>query len=287
MYGIASKHERSKRVLQTNKEQIRNRIHLMPIFELRRVKVKGDLEGDDQNWSEAITSRAVCKVGENIPYAFVGSKYDLVQFKDVFLPIIDSMNVPMEGYVMDYGGFASLVLFPEIEGMSEGDTKFGIVASNSVDCSSAVIVKFCIEHGTNYITIPSKVAGLKRKHTGKIAGIVKDYATLVGSVRQLWTNIINEFPKYSVVKELDATQENQIEFKAVIKSFQLGDRLSKALEEKMQKKFLLGSKYTLWDAFIDAIGSITERKYKSEVHKQRRIDKLSEKVFQYAATLAI
>lgn len=270
-----------------NKQDLKNRIELLPVFELRRVKIKGDTIQDEQNWVEPQWSRAVCKVNENVPYAFVGAKYDLVQFKDVFGPILDSMDVELEGNIIDWGGFASIILFPQMDELKEGETRFGLVASNSVDCSSAVIVRFCIEHKDNYITIPTKVAGLKRKHTGKVAGIVKDYVALVGSVKTLWGNIISEFPKYSVVTQLDETKENELEFKAVLKSLKIGDKLGKALEEKQQKKYLLGKPYSLWDLFIDAIACVTERKYKSEVHRQRRIDGLSESVFRYATVLGI
>jgi hypothetical protein len=270
-----------------NKQDLKNRVELLPEFELRRVKVKGDNVDDDINWIEPDHTRAVCKLGESIPYAFVGSKYDLVQFKDVFTPILDSMDVEVDGQILDYGGYASLVLFPKMDELVDGDTRFGLVAMNSVDCSSAVVVRFCIQHGDHYIQVPTKISGIKKKHSGKVKGIVKDYVQLVGSVRHLWKNIITEFPKYSVVTQVDPSKENELEFKSVMKSFNIGKKLSKALEEKYQKAYLLGKKYTLWDVFIDAIAVITERKYKSPVHQQKRIDALSELIFSYAVTLGL
>jgi hypothetical protein len=270
-----------------NKQELRKRIESLPLFELRRVKVKCDISEEKDDWQEPVFSRAICKLEENIPCAYVGSRYDLIQFKDVFLPILDSIDVDLNGTVLDWGGYAQLIMFPDMSELKDGETQFGLVAANSVDCSSAVIVKFCIAHKDTYLVVPAKIAGLKRKHTGKVKGIVKDYVQLVGTVRELWKNIIAEFPKYNVAAQLDPMKENELEFKEVLKSLHIGTRLGKALEDKFQHANALGKQYTLWDLFIDTIAAISERDYKSMVHRQKRIEQLSENVFKYATMLGI
>ena len=106
-----------------NKEKLKERIEQIPLFEKKDLKICDD-EGE---WQEEKNYKAVCEVGSVHPYAFVGGRYNVVQFKEVFGPILNSIESDVDGYVINYGGFAMLVVYPEEEDLQDKDNKFGLV----------------------------------------------------------------------------------------------------------------------------------------------------------------
>jgi len=269
-----------------NKEELRNRINELPLFEKREVKVAKSTKKDETEW-QTQKQYAICETDGAESLAYVGERYNLMDFKDIFHPILDGIEEEFEGKVISYGGFAMMTLFPKLEELKDGKNKFGIVAMNSVDLSSSIIVRFCVDYDGKRITIPPKVAGLKKQHTGKAVNLTKDYITFIGGVKQAWARIITEFPKYDVVEEIDESVDNQIEFGTVIDELNLGKRATKHLKGIREDRIANGKQFTLWDSFELALEKIAEGEYKSEVHKQRKIDSLCQKVFDYALVLGI
>lgn len=267
-----------------NKEELKERINNLPLFEKRDVKVRDSKDIEQDEWTNQ-TEMAICEVGKNHAYAYVGPKYTLVQFKDVFLPILDSIEGDAEGYLCDYGGYASLKFFPEMEELKDGDSRFGLIAANSVDYSSSIIVRFCVEHNKLRFSIPTKIAGIKKQHTGNVELITKNYISLIGGVKAAWKVIIEKFPQYKIVNELSESEDLELEIGAVIEQLNLGKRFNKKLVDAVTQTKVNGQHYTLWDVFINLIEEISDKDYKSEVHREKKIDKVCQIIFDYSMVL--
>lgn len=268
-----------------NKEEIKERINELPLFEKRHIKIKID-KSYDENFFNEENYEAICEIGKQTPFAFVRKNYELIQFNEIFNPLVDEMQGDVEGYVINYGGFAQIILFPDDPNMSYKDGRFGIIAMNSVDCSSSIIVKFCVEHEHMRISIPPSVAGLKKRHTKNVKGIVKNYATLIGKVKDFWERIITQFPEYKVTLN-DEEEGKTLNLNSVIEKLKVGERLGKVITKRYEDITYNEGNMTLWDVFVTAIDNLNEKDYKSEVHKERRLDKLSKAVFEYAIALSL
>jgi hypothetical protein len=270
-----------------NKEQLKERISNLPLFEKREVQVK-NYEGEGYTTQDK--NYAICEVDGNTAYAFVGKGYFVTQFKDVFNPILDSIDEEVTGYMADYGGFALLKIFPEREDLKDGNSRFGLMAMNSVDLSSSIIVKFCVEHGNRSFTIPPNVAGLKKQHTGTAANVVKDYVSMIGSVKQAWSKIITEFPNYKVVRDIEregASYDSVLELGTILDKMGVGTRLAKKISDDYDIIVADGKVYNLWDVVMKIMDETSKKEYTSEAHKQRHLDKISKAVFDYAIMLSL
>lgn len=138
-----------------NKEELIERVNALPLFEKRQVKNE-TAPGSDE-WRLDERNNSIVEIGGKDVVVYVGKRYHLLQFKEVFLPILKNIEDDVEGWVIHNGGYASLVMFPESEDLKDGKMKYGLVAANSVDCSSAVVVKFCVEHNGRRVTIRQKL----------------------------------------------------------------------------------------------------------------------------------
>lgn len=269
-----------------NREEILEEIDALPLYEMRDVKIADDMSAE--HFVPVEFHKAIVEEGKTVPLVFVGKRYHLVQFKQVFKPVIDSIPGEMRANLIHNEGYAGMSIFPDDENLREGNTEFGVVATNSVDCSSAVVVKFCVKHkDLSQITIPPKVAGLKKMHTGSVANIVKDYMRMIGPVKEVWNKIITEFPKMEVIVREDNSKQDALLLGGVADKLKLGKRITKNMIEKADKVLAAGNTYTLWDLFVDSLETIDQRNYKSKVHRQRRVDKLSQAVVEYAFVLSL
>lgn len=267
-----------------NRNELMERIASLPTFELRDTKVKTNTETGE--FVDTPNDKAVCIVGENIPYVFVKNRYKLIQFSDIYRPLLDSIEGELDGNIITYGGYAMLFMFPDDENLKHGKDKLGIIAVNSVDKSSSIVIKFCVESDNVRIIVPEKIAGLKKTHTGKVESLVKNYTAMVGPVKAAWNYIVNDFPKWEVVDTPEEGKQ-QIPLQAVILNLHLGTRLAKtigAIKENRQKH---GLGFNLWDTFMAALTAINERQYKSDYHRTKRIERLCAAVFEYSSMLQI
>ena len=245
------------------KQQLINEINNLPKFELKRVALN-----DKEEWKERETFKAVTEVGKLYPFCFVTGAYRLIQMSDIFLPLLKKLD-NIDGQLIYGNGMAIMDVFPDGEEFSEGNTKFGIVCYNSVNTQSAINIRFCITTTGITITIPSSIKGFKRVHVGKALELTTSYIEVIGKIKETWRNIIKYFAD-EVVTEEDAPE--------LLKNLGIDFRL----REKIKKELKEGAKMNLWDVFIRAIKIISEKQYKNEVNRRRRLDKLSKKVFDYA-----
>lgn len=271
-----------------NRTELKEKINGLPLFEKREIKVKSFQEGDE--WTKQDKKFAICETEGDFAYAFVGKNYFLTQFKDVFNPILDSIDENMDGYLLSYGGFAMLKVFPERDDLKDGKSKFGLVAMNSVDLSSSIIVKFCVEHGDLSFTIPPRVAGIKKHHTGNAGNVVKNYISMIGTVKEAWKKIATEFPKVNVVRDIKTEGigvGKELELGNIFKMFKTGKKLSKKINKEYDRIIGEGHTYNLWDVVVKILDEMSKVNHKSETHKQKHIDRISKAVFDYAVLLSL
>jgi len=269
-----------------NKEELVKKIDSVPLFVLRDVSVKEMLvvdedaglvfasqhQGqvmDDCVWVEQNGWKAVTEENNLSPLAFVCERYRLMQFKEVFTPLIQ--NIPeLEGDLVYYGGIAILQFFPLDEKLKEGDDRIGITAVNSVNKTSSVIIKFCILHDGKVITFPKKFASFKRMHVGKAIQVTQNFLHVTDKVREIWKTILSEFNKVLVDDAYANTMMDKVEIK------------DNYLRKKVLQKIESSTDVNLWDVFIYMMEVIEQRNFKSELHRRKKLDLISEKMFSWA-----
>lgn len=272
-----------------SKEELREKINNLPLFEMRNTGTAANAEKENQDFKKAKLWKAIVEVGtDKEPVVYVRPSYHLLQFKDMFIPLLDNIEEDLYGYLMDYEGMCRLLVFPDHESLKVGDTRYGLLAINSVDCTAGIIVKFCIEQGSRRFIVPHNVAGLKKKHTKNVGMIVKDYISMVDQVKHVWKKIINEFPKYKLVtKESEEPYDLQLSDTLEKLEKPLGARLNKKMVERCTEFNRQGRDFTLWDLFSTAMGNFEDKKYKTDMHKEKRIEKLCKAIFDYALVLSL
>lgn len=272
-----------------SRTELNERINNLPLFEKRPVFV-GNEDTDDINVEKTKQiHQSICMVDGTESYAYVTPNYKLVQFKEVFRPILNSISEDLKGYLIHDGGFAILKIFPEMDELKNKDDQFGLLAMNSVDMSSSIIVRFCVRHNEYQFTIPTNIAGLKERHTGKAEQVTKDYISMIGEVKSAWKQIITEFPKYEIVMDLEKCPDDiqALEFGTVLNRLKIGKRLAKKLRESLETVTKDGRRYTLWDIVIDVMQNISDSKYKTDVNREKRIATLCQLIFEYSVMLQI
>lgn len=99
---------------------------------------------------------------------------------------------------------------------------------------------------------------------------------------------MTEFPEYRVVLRLDDTSlPKDLEFGTVVKRLKIGNRLAKKLKDMQEKATIEGERYSLWDLFMDSIEIISDKDYKSDVTRERKIDNLCQAIFEFKFMIAI
>jgi hypothetical protein len=250
-----------------NKQGLIEEINKIPLFVLRDSAVKNE----SNEWVEAEFFKGVTEEQSLVPLTFVGKHYQLVQFKDVFIPLIQNIE-ELDGDLTYFGGFAYLDVFPTDEKLKEGNDRIGMVAVNSVDKTSSVIVKFCIKHGDFKITLPKNIAGFKRMHVGKTIQVTENFLVMVDSVRKVWKTILTEFSKIKMDTIYAETVLNELEIK------------EKRLRKKIMEKVETTAGMTLWDFFLEMIYISEDKNYKSEVHRRKKIERICDGIFRWAVT---
>lgn len=250
-----------------DKKQISEEIARIPQFELKIAGVKDPVQG----WEQAEKFKAVVEVGKLVPYAFVNKSYQLVQFKDVFEPILESLPENTESRLAYYQGMANLDIFP---GDQTGDFKYGLVISNSVNKTSSVSVRFCVQKKEEndseiFVTFPHNIGGYKQMHMGRVVKITQNYLESLATVQKAWGTIIEEFPK------IEVNAENYAE---VVENLSFDDRTKKAIKYQVE----IGTVKNLWDVFMAAIRNVSKRKYKSDLHERKKLESITQDIFNHA-----
>lgn len=268
-----------------NKENLLVKISEIPTFMMRDVAVKESniIYGEDgeilnteelkDEWVEKEKFKAVTEMNNTIPLAFVSHRYQLVQFRDMFRPIVKQIE-ECEGDLVYHHGFAIMDVFPSNEEYKVGSQRVGIVAYNSVDKTSALNIRFCIDYGGRRLTIPSKVASFRKVHLGKIGEMTQDYISVITKIKTAWETVVDKFTNYTVIED---------DLVNLCESFDVDTYIIK----KIKKKMLMGKKFNLWDFCMESFDVLTKRKYKSDVHRRKRMDKFVKSIFDYEMVMEI
>ena len=258
-----------------NKENLKYAIEQIPKFVLRDIAVDKSEDGITQNWIYEEQFKTVTEEGNTTPLCFASRRYRLIQFKDVFLPLIENIE-DLECNMYYYCGFVLIDIFPNDDNLKGDGVNFGLVAYNSVNKTSSVFINFCIKYNDRVIKIPKKIMGFKKVHSGNALEITQNFLIVMNKVKEIWKTIIEEFSKTEVTEDLA---------KSIIKSVEIKDDyiIKKLLEKVKYKQELPDEKnMNVWEMFLEIMRIIETRKFKSELHKRKKLDLVSDCIFKYA-----
>lgn len=256
-----------------DKQQLIDAVNNIPKFRLREVAVKKDGYDEksftDEQWFKQEYHYAVTDVNNLKSLTYVSKGYNIVQFSDVMLPILNTMP-DCEGEVLYDNGYAYLFIFPKGDQYKEGNDEFGLTVINSVNTTASVMIKFIVKHDGNKIVLPDKISGFKRNHRSRTTlSMAQDYLYMIDKVKDTWKRIIQRFGKEKLTQE-------------VLEGLKLGKTINREILDIMEKKEL-----NLWDAFMYALQHINSKDYKTELHRRKRLDKVCQTIIEYALILGI
>jgi len=240
------------------KNELIQKINDIKEFELKEVAVKKDNDWiQDSNWKAV-----VIKDEENI-IATVSQRYRLLQFSEVFLPVIEKMADTTSGCISKYKGKATLHLFPE----DNTETfRAGVMLRNSVDKSTAIEARFSILLDSGHIvTIPKAIKPFRKTHTGKALEITQDFMSGLGDIKSFWKEILRKYSDFAIDEEIS----NQI---------------LKELKITSKMKARIGNYQTtnLWELFMAVLREISLKHFRSDLHKQKKIETMVEIFYNFA-----
>jgi hypothetical protein len=219
-------------------------------FELRPIAIERDSEFHVDK-----DLKGVVIVGENDIIATVSNKYKLIQFRDVFLPAIKDI-ADFEGEIATYKGKATLYLFPEGSQFFNGNNhRIGLLLKNSVDKSNAIEIRFSVLVNGYFIVIPQEIKQFRKIHTGKALEFTQDFLSGVNSVKDIWGTLVQKYREFAIDDDTKKAIYDQL-------------KLTKKVKERIDHRVV----ENLWELFMCVLDEITRKQYKSEIHKNKKIE---------------
>lgn len=241
------------------KENLRRAVSGIPEFEERKVYVDG---AEQENF------KAIVEKGREQAVAVVKKKYRLVQIRDAFGKVLDALPEDVTGSVHYWLGRGMLICFP-------AGTPLGLRVMNSVDASTALKVEFVAKTGQGIVYLPRQIngesVGVRVIHVGQAERKFGFALDALARVEPLWKSIVER------IAAREATEED-----VRILGNRMGKRTKKRLESFYLQRTLDGRRPSLWDLFEALIGIAGSRRYKSEIHRQEKLRKISAKFLSYA-----
>jgi hypothetical protein len=244
------------------KQELIERINQIKDFELKEVAIKRE----DGDWIPDPKWNAVCVKGESDIISTVSNRYQLVQFRDVFNPIIHKLPENITGQIATYRGKAWLYIFPD----SPDQHKVGITLRNSVDKSTAVEARFSVLVNGFYITIPKQIKAFRKVHTGKALQITQDFLQGLGDIRNFWNDVVRRYNEFAV--DSDTTDEILKELK-----------MTKKMKDRV-KSYVITN---LWELFMAVLKELSLKSYKSDIHKNKKIERIVEIFYNFSVASRI
>ena len=242
------------------KEQIMN----LPTFHKENVAVELNKE-----WVEQPQFKSIVEDHTNDVICVVSNRYNLVQFKEILIPVVDGMKEEFEHDIIYHRGVCIMNIFPKSDEFKEDDKVYGLTVINSVDKSTGIIIKFNIKYGKHVLTFPNKLAAFVKTHSKKGFKITKDYINMITKVKEYWSHISEQLPNVEV---------NHDTLNDVGKMF----GLSESNINYFHRKITIGAKVNVWNVVEQRLKEISYRNFKSDIHKQKALDKLCNEVYNYA-----
>jgi acetolactate synthase small subunit len=212
---------------------------------------------ENGNYYDDKKTRGVIIEGEKEILATVSDKYKLVQFSSVFLPAISNIG-DFDGHLINHKGKAKLFVFPKGDIFTgEHNSKIGIFLDNSIDKSSAIQIGFAIHFDSYCISLPTEQKNFRKIHTGKPLELTTDFLQGLESIKNSWKLLVEKYKEFGIDTE---TKES------IYKELKLTKNARARINEKEIKN--------LWELFIATLDTISRKSFKSEIHKQKKIEKI-------------
>ena len=231
-------------------------VERIPLYERKPVYIDGVRQ---ENWD------GILERGGTQALAVVSRRYALVQTREAFRRVLEACPEDVEGWVAYYGGRAMLTVFP-------AGARAGAVVTNSVDRSAALQMRFVWREGPFQVYLPPSVAGVRRIHVGRAQEVFADLSQTLARASSTWAEI---------VRGLSQREAGEEDLKAVARA--AGKKCAKELEqwyrsvaEQRQRR------PSVWDLILAAMSIVAGRRYKSRVHREERLRRLSVTLLAYA-----
>lgn len=245
-----------------SKTEILEQVQALRDFELTEVAVK---RNDD--FFVDPKAKAVVITGETRIIAVVSNHYKLVQFRDVFVPAVKDMD--FEGWLSNYLGKASLYVFPTGEQFKDNQDSIGIVLRNSVDTTTAIQVGFCVAHNGFTLHLPS-IYKFRKVHMGEALNITQDFEGALLNLKGAWKTLVTKYKEYNIDE-------------GIVEDICTKLRLTKQVKTDIKQTDIKN----LWELFIVVLGKISQKKFKSTIHKQNKIEKICTLFYQFSVGVAV
>lgn len=240
------------------KEALIAKVNNIKEFELKEVAVN-----QDGAWIADPNCKAVCVKDETEIITAVSNRYRLMQFGQVFNPVLEKMPDNIVGDVWTYKGKAQLSIFPQTQ--EQGDL-VGVTLKNSVDKSTAVEARFSVlSGGKHYIVFPKEIKGFRKTHTGQALAITQDFMAGLADIRQFWNDLVRKYNDFA----LDGQMVEDI-----LKEL----RVTKGLADRITNH----KTTNLWEMFQATLQEISLKHYRSDIHKAKKIETIVKIFYNFA-----
>lgn len=223
------------------------------------------------SWNEV---RAITEANNTKPITFVSNRYNLVQFKNVFKPLVQE-HTECEGKLCYSQGFAILDIYPTGNDflLSDG-SRIGLSAYNSVNRTSALIIRFSIHDGSRTITFPKDISSYYKTHVGKTEEKAQNYIEMINKIKDTWATIINDFSNINVSLEL---------FDSLTKNLKTDPRILKVIKNDISS----GTVYNMWDMVMKIYDEMEKKYAKTDIHKRKRLDNFVDSITKWGFLLKL
>jgi hypothetical protein len=256
------------------KVELYNDVNQIPTFEFKQIALAlpaamGPRDQPDA-WDVISTDehRAITEVGSSKPLAFVSDRYQLVQFRDGFIPLVND-QADCEGNLYYHEGFAVLDVFPTgTDYALAGGSQLGISAYNSVNKTSALIIRFSVTDGKRTYTLPKNISSYYKAHVGAAAASQQQYIQMINKIKDVWVQAVADMSAKSI--DIENFGDYAIQLST-------DPRILKAVKLEISS----GIQYNLWSMAMRIYDEMQTRYSKSEIHRRKRLDAFVESLISW------
>ena len=258
--SVAKSEKTSIKVSDSSRKILEKEIEKIPEFELLPVFTERD-----ELFSKQQKFRGVTEKGKDDAIAVVRDKYALVQMRDIFNRVLFSLDEDVRGDVIYYRGRGQLHIFPK-------DSDIGMCVLNSVDASSAIKVFFVKrENGTTvYLPFAAEIEGIreyKRLHVGRPLDEVTNFSKILLDAQTAWGFVVDAIAKVPLTSNLAEEIKKSLDTKMLV------EVVDGFATNNLDRHF--GRSPTLWDLLLAIMKTASASKFKSEIHREKRLRELS------------
>lgn len=251
------------------KNELIKQINKIPLFEASDIFLAG-LNDSDKNW------KGITEIGKKEIMMPVSKHYKLINFEDIFVPILNGIP-DLEGELRYGYGRGVLFIYPKGDKYAVGkDTRVGLIITNSVDKSMGLSVNFSIllkRHEYYNVVLPRGFSSLRKRHMGNVQVIVDNYQKMLMNCQDAWKIIVKKFDR-----DVDESEIGILLDKL---------RIGKKYNQFIRALYKMKKNVKLWNCFMDAVVFISEKTYKNEINRIKRLQKIAEIIYQYASMEAL